>query len=358
MTRAIIPVILSGGAGTRLWPLSTEARPKQFHALAGGEETLLQLTAARIRGEGFAPPVVIAAAAHADLVDEQIEEAGLLILEPCARNTAPAIALAAIWADADDLLLVMPSDHVIADAEAFRAAIAAARPFAGEGWLVTFGIRPDRPETGYGYIRRGEPIGGGAFAAEAFVEKPDLATAQGFLAGGRHDWNGGIFLLRAGTLLDEMERHAPQILSAARAAMAGQRREGRRLFPDARGFAASPAQSIDYAVMEKAERIAVVPVAMGWSDVGSWDALYDLGERDVAGNATSGDPLLLDAKKNLVSANGPTVVAIGVENLIVVATGEAVLVAPRGEGQRVKEAVDALAARRQKAGGAASDGEI
>ena len=345
MTRAIIPVILSGGAGTRLWPLSTEARPKQFHALAEGEETLLRLTAARIRGEGFAAPTVIAAAAHAGLVEEQVDEAGLLILEPCPRNTAPAIALAALAAEADDLLLVMPSDHVIADPGAFRAAVAAARPFAREGWLVTFGIRPDRAETGYGYIARGEAIGDGVFAAEAFVEKPDLATAQGFVAGGRHDWNGGIFLLRAGTVLEEMERHAPPILSAARAAIAGARREGVRLYPDAASFQASPAQSIDYAVMEKAERIAVVPVAMGWSDVGSWDALYDLGERDAAGNAATGDALLLGASGCLVSANGPRVAVVGVEDLIVVATDEAVLVVPRGQSQRVKEVAEALKAR-------------
>ena len=232
----------------------------------------------------FAAPLVIANERHAEAVEAQLREVGLaagaLILEPVGRNTAPAIALAALTAAPDDLLLVLPSDHVIADVAAFHAAVRIAAPLAAEGWLVTFGIRPDRPETGYGYIKRGEPLGAGAFAAERFVEKPDRATAEAYLADGGYDWNGGIFLMRADHYLAELGRHAPEMLAAARAAMEGARREGDRIVPDADAFAASPAQSIDYAVMEKAERVAVVPVAMGWSDVGSWDALHALAERD------------------------------------------------------------------------------
>jgi mannose-1-phosphate guanylyltransferase len=357
MSRAIIPVILSGGAGTRLWPLSTAASPKQFHALAGGEGTLLQQTALRVRGEDFAAPVVIAGAAHADLVERQVAEAALVILEPCPRNTAPAIALAALTAELDDLLLVMPSDHQVAEPDAFRAAIAAARPFAEAGWLVTFGIRPDRPETGYGYIAAGEAIGDGVLAAEAFVEKPDATTAQGFVEGGRHYWNGGIFLFRNGAFLAEMQRHAAPILDRVIEAMDEGRREGSRFFPDAARFAASPSQSIDYAVMEKAERIAVVPVAMGWSDVGSWDALYDAAGRDRAGNATAGEVVAIDSKGCLIRSDGPAVVTVGIEDLIVVASRDAVLVVPRGESQRAREAVDALAAARQKKGGGAGEGE-
>jgi mannose-1-phosphate guanylyltransferase/mannose-1-phosphate guanylyltransferase/mannose-6-phosphate isomerase len=343
----IVPVILSGGAGTRLWPLSSAERPKQFHRLAG-PHSLLQATALRVADpELFAAPLVIASEAHAEAVEAQLAEVqaalASLILEPVGRNTAPAIALAALAAAADALLLVLPSDHVIADADAFHAAVRIAAPLAGDGWLVTFGIRPDAPETGYGYIQRGEPIGAGAFVAARFVEKPDRATAQAWLADGGYDWNGGIFLMRADRYLAELGRQAPDMLAAARAAMAGARHEGERIFPDAAAFAASPAESIDYAVMEKAERVAVVPVAMGWSDVGSWDALHALAERGEDGTVRQGKVLAIDSPGCLVRSDGPRVVTIGVSDLIVVATPDGVLVVPRGQSQRVKEAVEALA---------------
>lgn len=342
----ITPVILSGGSGTRLWPVSRAARPKQLQLIVG-TDTMLQATAGRVADrERFSAPIVVANADHADEVEAQLAAVAAgpaaLILEPTGRNTAPAIALAALEADPEALLLVLPSDHLIADEAAFAEAIMTAAPLAAEGWLVTFGIRPDRAETGYGYIRRGAEIAPGAFAAERFVEKPDRAAAEAYLADGGYDWNGGIFLFRADRYLEELARHAPDILESARTAFGGAQREGRRLYPDAEAFAAARAQSIDYAVMEPAEKIAVVPVAMGWSDVGSWDALYDLLPRDGAGNVTVGEVLAIDSANCLLRGDGPLVAAVGVSDLIVVATGEAVLILPRGESQRVKEIVDAL----------------
>jgi mannose-1-phosphate guanylyltransferase/mannose-1-phosphate guanylyltransferase/mannose-6-phosphate isomerase len=333
----ITPVILSGGAGTRLWPLSREARPKQLLALTG-QRTMLQMTAAR----WSAAPIVVANARHADEIERQLDELALLVLEPVARNTAPAIALAAMLAPADRPMLVMPSDHVIGDIVAFQAAVEAAVPAAQEDWLVTFGITPDRPETGYGYIRRGAPIAPGVEQVEQFLEKPDAATAQAFVADGRHVWNGGIFLFRPAAYLAALERHEPAVLEAARRAFDGREEIGRRVHPDAHAFASAPSISIDYAVMEKAERVAVVPVAMGWSDVGSWDALYDLGGKDAGGNLAVGEVVAIDSANCLIRSEGPAVAAVGVRDLIVIATQDAVLIVPRGESQRVKEAVDAL----------------
>jgi len=334
----IVPVILSGGAGTRLWPLSTPDQPKQFHALSG-TETMLRLTAARVADRSrFAAPIVVASAAHADAVEAQLDDIGALMLEPLGRNTAPAVALAALSAQPDDLLLVMPSDHVIADPDAFQAAIDRAAGAAAQGWLMTFGIAPDRPETGYGYIKRGAALGDGAFAVDRFVEKPDAATATAYLAAGGHDWNGGIFLFRAADLLAGLEAHAPDILAATRQALAAGQNEGRRITPDPTLFAAVRAQSVDHALMEKHDRVGVVPVAMGWSDLGSWDALHALGDKDAAGNAVSGPARLIDTSGTLIHSTGPRVVTVGVSDLVVVATGDTVLILPRGESQRVREA--------------------
>ena len=345
----IIPVILSGGSGMRLWPLSRIGRPKQLIALTG-ERTMLQLTALRtVDAARFAPPLVVASAEHADAIETQLAEVGIapdrLILEPAARNTAPAIALAALNADPDSLLLVMPSDHVVRDNAAFLAAVEAARPLAAEDWLVTFGIRPDRPETGYGYIRRGGALGPGVFEAERFIEKPDRATAEAFLADGGYDWNGGIFLFRAGAYLAALERHAPYLLPDIRAAVAGQSLSGARAYPDAQGFARVPGQSIDHAVMEKSGRVAVVPVAMGWSDIGSWEALHAIGDKDAGDNVLAGDVVAIDSTGCLVRSDGPVIVTLAVEDLVVVATERSVLIVPRAESQRVGEAVDALVAR-------------
>jgi mannose-1-phosphate guanylyltransferase len=342
----ITPVILSGGSGTRLWPLSRTGRPKQLLPLTH-DETMLQLTARRADDPvRFAPPIIVASAAHADEIEEQLLGIGVmpsaLILEPAARNTAPAIALAALAGAPDELLLVMPSDHVIADVSAFRAAIDAAAWLAEEGWMVTFGIEPQSPETAYGYIKAGELLRDGAHRVERFVEKPDRATAEAYLAEGCYVWNGGIFLFRADTFLAALEAHAPAIAAAARAATAAASRERLRLYPDSEAFAASPSESIDYAVMEKAGQVAVVPVDMGWSDVGSWDALHDIAAKNAGGNALHGEVVAIDTSGSLIRSHGPLVATVGVHDLIVIATGDAVLVMRRGSSQEVKRAVEVL----------------
>ncbi len=344
-TPAIIPVILSGGAGTRLWPMSTPERPKQFLALTGSE-TMFEQTLARCPiSSGFSAPIIVGSVGHRTLIESQLANAGItgaqIILEPCARNTAPAIALAALAANSNDApLLVMPSDHVIADLAAFRAAIAAALPHVEKGWLATFGITPTGPETGYGYIKAGNAIGAAVQRVDRFVEKPELDRAKAMLASGDHFWNGGIFLFRADKYLEVLATHAPDMLRAANAAMDGAVRDGLCTMPNAAAFAASPSDSIDYAVMEKANDVAVAPVDMGWSDVGSWDSLFDIGA--AAGN---GDVLALDSDNCLMRSDGIKIRAVGISDLIVIASGDEILLVPRGESQQVKRVVDALKAR-------------
>ena len=341
----IVPVILSGGSGTRLWPMSRSERPKQFLPLTAAE-TMLQLTVRRAAGERFGAPVIVANAAHADMIEAQLADVGTaarsIILEPVARNTAPAIALAALSVGPDDVMLVMPSDHVIADVPAFHDAIAVALPLVSDGWLVTFGITPDAPETGYGYIQVGEAIAPGVHRVSRFVEKPARDIAEAMVAGGDHAWNGGIFLFRAGALLDALESHAPAMLAATRAAMDGSARAGARVHPDVTAFAASPSDSIDYAVMEKADRVAVVPVSMGWSDVGSWDALHTISARDGNGNTHDGAVLAVDTRDCLVRSDGVRIALVGVSDLIVVASGNDVLILPRGRSQEVKKLIEAM----------------
>jgi mannose-1-phosphate guanylyltransferase len=342
----LLPVILSGGSGTRLWPLSTARQPKQFLALTGSR-SMLQLALERVADRQlFDPPLVVANPAHASLIEQQVAEAGAgisgLILEPQAKNTAPAIALAALATEASQLLLVMPSDHLIQDTNALKSALDVAIPLASEDWLVTFGIRPAKAETAYGYIKRGRELAPGAFVGERFVEKPDAATAARYVGEGGYDWNAGIFLFRAGAYLDALALHAPEMFSAAQAAMSAAARSGVQIRPDGECFAKSPAQSVDYAVMEKADRVAVIPVEMAWSDVGSWDALHDVSQPDENGNCTAGAVLAIDAQNCLLRSQGPRLVAIGVSDLIVIATDDALLIVPRGDSQRVKEAVDRL----------------
>jgi mannose-1-phosphate guanylyltransferase len=344
-TVRIIPVILSGGGGTRLWPMSRPESPKQFLALTS-DQTMFQMTLERTRDPAiYDPPIVVAGISHAEIVMQQIAEIGIsgasIILEPSARNTAPAIALAALAAsDPAAALLVMPSDHVITRIDAFHTAIAAALPMVEDGWLVTFGIDPTGPETGYGYIQMSEQIAPGVKRAASFIEKPDAAHAKGMLQAGNHVWNGGIFLFRADHYLNALAAFAPEMLASAEQAMAAAKRDGAAIHPDPAAFATSPSDSIDYAVMEKAERVAVVPVNMGWSDVGSWDALYDLGAQ-----STPGDCVEVECNGNLIRSDGIRIHVAGVENMIIVANGNDVLIVPRGKSQDVKKIVEALMAK-------------
>jgi mannose-1-phosphate guanylyltransferase len=350
----IWPVILSGGSGTRLWPLSRLERPKQLLPLAG-ERTMVQATAERTADtRRFRRPVVVANEAHRSAILDQLGAIGIrpeaLILEPVGRNTAPAIALAAehiAASDPEGLMLVMPSDHVIADTAAFLAAVEALRPFVRDGWLATFGIRATAPETGYGYIRFGERLGDGVCAVRQFVEKPDRPTAEDYLASGDYAWNGGIFLMRADRYLAALAANAPAIRAAVTGAMCASRSDGAVLRPDADLFAGCPSDSIDYAVMEKDDRVAVAPVDMGWSDIGSWDALWEVSPKDEAGNAAQGDVRAIDARDCLIRSEGPLVALVGVDGLTVVADRDAVLIAGRGRGQDVKKIVDRLAAEKR-----------
>lgn len=346
----IVPVILSGGSGTRLWPMSRPERPKQLLPLTA-DETMLQLTAVRTQGFDGASvgrPILVSNAAHVDIIDEQMEQSGIadyqLILEPIGRNTAPAIALAALEARGDDALLVMPSDHVIADLPAFHEAIARVLPLVAKGWLVTFGITPDGPETGYGYIQMGDLCGDGVHAVTRFVEKPDAANAERMLAEGNHAWNAGIFLFRADAYLAAMETHQPDMLKAVTTAMAQAKRDEAHIFPDAMAFHACPSDSVDYAIMEREKQVACAPVSMGWSDVGSWDSLHAVSTRCTDENAVRGDALLLGARNCLVHSDGPHVTLVDVDDLIVVVAQGDVMILKRGESQKVRKVTEALKA--------------
>lgn len=348
MTRVIRPVILSGGTGTRLWPLSRESRPKQLLPLLG-DRTMLQETVLRTAGRaGFGAPIVVAGDPHRFLVAEQLREIEVdasLLLEPVARNTAPAIAAAALAAvedDADALLLVMPADHAVADPEALVRIALDASPAADTGRFVLFGVRPDRPATGYGYIETGEPLGGGLRAVTRFVEKPDLARAEAFVAGGRHLWNSGMFLLPAAAFLDEAARLVPGLAEAAGDAWSGARRELDFVRLDRAAFARAPAVSIDHGVMEHTELAVVAPADFGWADVGAWSALHEISVRDDGGVVSQGAVEALDCADSYLRSEGPLVAALGVRDLVVVATSDAVLVADRRRTEEVKSLVDAL----------------
>jgi mannose-1-phosphate guanylyltransferase/mannose-6-phosphate isomerase len=350
-TGLITPVILSGGAGTRLWPLSRSLYPKQLLPLVGGE-TLLQEAARRVADPArFEAPILVANDEHRFIVAEQLRAIGVapaaLILEPVGRNTAPAIAVAALTAvekDPDALILVMPSDHVIGNRAAFVAAVERAADAARAGGLVTFGITADRPETGYGYIKRGAPLGkvDGVFKVAAFVEKPDRAKAADYLAAGDYVWNSGIFLFPAKPFLAELERLRPEMLKGVRAAMSGAARDLDFLRLEKAAFAALKGESVDYAVMEHTANAAVVPVEMGWSDVGSWDALWDIKAKDNDGNVVQGDVVLEDVKNTYVRAEHGLVAALGVEDLVVVTTDDVVLVARRDRAQDIKKVIARL----------------
>lgn len=337
---AIHPVILCGGSGTRLWPVSTKARPKPFLPLIG-ETTLFEQATARVAGDPhFARPVIVAGSHHVDLIEQQMHGADHeLIVEPDGRNTAPAIALAALRLPADDIMLVCPSDHHIADETAFRQAALAAARLAAEDHLVSFGIAADRPETGYGYLQRGEALPGG-FAIASFVEKPDLDTARTYLESGEYSWNGGIFAFRVGALLDELTAHRSDMAAKVTRAVEAGREEASRFYPDADIFAGIEGESIDYAVMENTARAAMVPADMGWSDIGNWAALQDAvrhvsGKVDGDGNLAEARADLIDCRNVMVSSDGPRVSAVGLDDVCIIVSGDEVLVTTRDATQKV-----------------------
>lgn len=332
----IYPVVLCGGSGTRLWPRSRKQAPKPFLPLVG-EETLFEATLARCADAvRFAPPVVVTGVGHRSHVESQAARfpGTRTIVEPLARNTAAAIALAAHRLPPEAIMLVCPSDHHIADIAAFQSAALAAARLAEDDWLVSFGITPTGPETGFGYIRRGAALAGG-FQVERFVEKPDLATAEAFLADGNYSWNGGIFVFKVATFLEELARHRPQLAAAVREAAERGHEDGAAFHPDAGAFAAIEPESIDYAVMENTTRAAVVPVAMGWSDIGNWHALRDARPGDEAGNRTRGNVELIDCRNVLAETDGPRISVIGLEDIAVVVDGDEVLVTTMAGAQKV-----------------------
>lgn len=346
----ITPVILAGGNGVRLWPLSRRERPKQFLALEG-EQSLLALTLARLEGLATAPPIVICQEAHRFLAAEQLRQAGVegatLLLEPEGRGTAPAIALAALLADREGRegpLLVLPSDHHLGEEAAFHAALARATELAEAGYLTTFGVVPTRPETGFGYLQAGAPLGELGFAVACFVEKPDAARAEAFLAADDHYWNSGIFVMRPADALTALATHAPVILEACRDALAGATTDLDFLRPAEAPFRTCPADSIDVAVMEHTERAAMVPLEAGWSDIGSWRALWEVLPHDEQDNALRGDVVCEASRGLLVHAESRLVATLGVESLVIVETRDAVLVADRASSQALRGLVDRLEA--------------
>ncbi len=347
---AVTPLILSGGAGTRLWPISRLLHPKQFHPLASPRSSL-QETALRVSGSAFAEPLVICNHEHGFLVAEQLRDVAItpsgIVLEPVGRNTAPATAVAALLIGDDDpgrVMLVLPSDHVIKDVKKFHQAVEVAAGAARQGALVAFGITPDRPETGYGYIKRGAPLKDrdGCFEIARFVEKPDLETARTFLEAGDYYWNSGMFAFTAECFLEELERLRPDILEGCRQALAEGRRDKEFLHLGPESFGEIDSQSIDYAVMEHTDKAVVVPVDMGWSDIGSWASLWEIGDKDGQGNVLSGDVLALDTENCLLRGQGPLVAAVGLRDMVVVALDDAVLVAAMDKAGEVKALVERL----------------
>ncbi len=354
-----MPVILSGGSGTRLWPLSRKAYPKQFLSLTG-DKTLFQLTLSRLQALDTTdvevlPPLLVGNEAHRFIMAEQAHSLGVepsgILLEPVARNTAPAVAAAAIAASAqglDPLLLILPADHVIQDVDAFSEAVRAGVASAQAGRLLTFGVVPNVPETGYGYIKLAGPaVAAQAQAVAAFVEKPDLATAQRYLDEGCYLWNSGMFLFRASVFLAELDRLEPAIAAAVRASMEAGKADHDFFRLGRSEFSASPADSIDYAVMEASDKVSVVPLQAGWSDVGAWDAVWQNASKDGHGNASYGDVVLRDCVNTHIHADHRLVVALGIDDAVIVETPDAVLVADKSRAQDVKAVVDQLKADRR-----------
>ncbi len=346
----MIPIILSGGSGTRLWPLSRSLHPKQFHALAGNR-TLIQQTALRLKDAGYAnPPLVLCNEDHRFMVAGQLDEVGVspssIILEPVARGTAPAIAVAAKLVEArhnDDVMAVFPADHVIADNDAFKAALDQAVALASEGHLVTFGITAQSAHTGYGYIRLKGELENAVGQVDEFVEKPDAITAQAYLDHGRYFWNGGMFVFKASAMLEAFAAHAPDVLVACNMAVSGAQPDGCFLHLEKSSFESAPADSIDYAIMEKASRTMMVLLNAGWGDIGSWASLWESLDKDERNNASRGDVILNDTDNSLVISERGLVATIGVNNLVIVDTPDALLVAKRDHSGELKQLVGDLA---------------
>ncbi len=349
----MIPVILSGGSGTRLWPLSRKQRPKQFLPVVDEENTLLQSTLLRLQGlKSLQAPIIVCNKDHRFMVAEQLHELGLehqgILLEPIGRNTAPAIALSALHAlkaDPDSMLLVLPADHVISNIQAFHNAIEAAEKTAKQGKLVTFGIVPNKAETGYGYIKYNkhqldsEQI---SYKVEQFVEKPDQATAESYLKDGHYLWNSGMFMFQATSYLDSIRQYQPEILQSSDSALEKARKDIDFIRIDSDSFSRSPNISIDNAIMEKANNIALIPLDAGWNDVGSWPAVWEVGQQDPQGNVIRGNSMLHNAKNNLIYTEKRLVALVGVEDLVVVDTKDATLVMHKNHAQEIKEIVQRL----------------
>ncbi|MCG6890461.1 MAG: mannose-1-phosphate guanylyltransferase/mannose-6-phosphate isomerase [Gammaproteobacteria bacterium] len=343
----MIPIILSGGSGTRLWPLSRKMYPKQFLSLLH-DETMLQKTLSRLDGVDHASPIIVCNDEHRFIVAEQARQIGLenlsIILEPFGRNTAPAIAVAALRAltqAEDPLLLVLSADHEITDEAAFCASVKQAQPLAEAGKLITFGIVPTQAATGYGYIRRGTAVGQG-FDVDEFVEKPDQATANSYLASGDYYWNSGMFMFRAQRYLAELEKFNPEMVANCRKASANMAEDIGFLRLDSDAFGACESDSIDYALMEKTALACVIPMDAGWSDIGSWSSLWEQGKKDDAGNSTHGDVIMTDTEGSFVHAESRLVTTVGVRDLVIVETQDAVLVADKSQAQEVKQIVERL----------------
>jgi|TARA_B110001450_G_C17667498_1_gene500281 mannose-1-phosphate guanylyltransferase len=339
----ILGVIMAGGSGSRLWPLSRANHPKQFLAL-DSNDTMLQATAKRLECLQIENTVTICNEGHRFFVAEQlrqINKLGSIILEPVSRNTAPAIALAALCAPTDVLLLVLAADHVIGDETAFRDAILTAVPLAEAGKLVTFGIAPNEPHTGYGYIRSGVQLGGG-YTVDAFVEKPSSEVANGYLEDGGYYWNSGMFLFKASRYLEELEKFCPEIFSACAASVNETAKDLDFTRINVESFTKCPNESIDYAVMEKTKDAIVVPINAGWNDIGSWSSLWDISAKDPRGNVSKGDVMLHDSDNSYVRSENKLVVTLGVDNLVIVETKDAVLVAQKDKVENLKEIIDDL----------------
>jgi mannose-1-phosphate guanylyltransferase/mannose-6-phosphate isomerase len=348
----IIPVLMCGGSGTRLWPVSRSSEPKQFHALAG-QSSLFQQTVQRFRTEQYAEPIIVVNTSHRDLALREIGQlstgAARLLVEPCVRSTGPAIAAAAALIaeeDPDRLMLVAPSDHIMEQADLFSQAVAQAAQAAQQGRIVLFGIRPTHPETGFGYIEIEEAFDSASFKVAGFVEKPVRAVAEKLVAGERHLWNSGIFMFTARTILDELERHAPEVLACARRALTLAQR-GNDTIRLAAEFDTAPVISIDYAVLERSDRLVCIPVSPEWRDLGSWSALWDIGSKDGNGNVSRGDTLLQDVRDSYVHGNSRLVAVMGVEKIVVVDTADAVLVSSLDQAQNVGRLAAELAASKR-----------